>query len=70
MNTILDTILGFVGFVLCFFGMMATVLLFTTTTKIIMFVGLAMMGIAVVHDDKVEKERREKAKLPRYSYNR
>lgn len=70
MNTTLDTILGFVGFVLCFFGMLATILLFTTTTKIMMFVGLVMMGVAVIHDDKVEKERREKAKLPKYNYNR
>lgn len=70
MNTTLDTILAFVGFVLCFYGMLATILLFTTGTKIMMFVGLILMGIALAHDDKIEKERRKKAKLPSYNYNR
>ena len=70
MNTTLDTILAFVGFVLCFYGMLATILLFTTGTKIMMFVGLILMGIALAHDDKIEKERRKKAKLPPYNYNR
>lgn len=70
MNTTLDTIIAFVGFVLCFYGMLATILLFTTGTKIMMFVGLILMGIALAHDDKIEKERRKKAKLPPYNYNR
>lgn len=70
MNTTLDTIIASVGFVLCFYGMLATILLFTTGTKIMMFVGLILMGIALAHDDKIEKERRKNAKLPKYNYNR
>jgi hypothetical protein len=50
--------------------MLATILLFTTLTKVIMFVGLILMGVALAHDDHLEKERRKKAKLPSYNYNR
>ena len=70
MNSTFDTIIACIGFVLCFYGMIATILLFTTLTKITMFVGLALMGAALVHDDHLEKERRKKAKLPSYNYNR
>ena len=70
MNSIFDTIIACVGFILSFYGMIATILLFTTLTKVTMVVGLVLMGVALVHDDYLEKERRKKADIPSYTYNR
>ena len=70
MNSTFDTIIACVGFILSFYGMFATILLFTTLTKVIMLVGLVLMGVALVHDSYLEKERRKKAKLSSYTYNR
>lgn len=70
MNSTFDTIIACVGFILSFYGMFATILLFTTLTKVTMIVGLVLMGVALVHDSYLEKERRKKASLPSYTYNR
>lgn len=70
MNSTFDTIIACVGFVLSFYGMIATILLFTTLTKVTMIVGLVLMGAALVHDDYLEKKRRKKESLPSYYYNR
>ena len=70
MNSTFDTIIAGVGFILSFYGMFATILLFTTLTKVIMLVGLVLMGVALVHDSYLEKERRKKAKLSSYTYDR
>ena len=70
MNSTFDTIIACVGFVLSFYGMIATILLFTTLTKVTMIVGLALMGVALVHDDYLEKKRRKKESLSSYYYNR
>ena len=70
MNSTFDTIIACVGFVLSFYGMIATILLFTTLTKVTMIVGLVLMGVALVHDDYLEKERRKKANISSYTYNR
>lgn len=70
MNSTFDTIIACVGFILSFYGMITTILLFTTLTKIIMIVGLILMVIALAHDDYLEKERRKKAKLHFNNYNR
>ena len=51
MNSTFDTIIAGVGFILSFYGMFATILLFTTLTKVTMIVGLVLMGVALVHDD-------------------
>ena len=70
MNSTFDTIIACVGFILSFYGMIATILLFTTLTKVTMIVGLVLMGVALVHDDYLEKERRKKANISYYTYNR
>ena len=70
MNSTFDTIIACVGFVLSFYGMFATILLFTTLTKVTMLVGLVLMGVALVHDSYLEKERRKKANIPPYTYDR
>ena len=70
MNSTFDTIIACVGFILSFYGMFATILLFTTLTKVIMLVGLVLMGVALVHDSYLEKERRKKVKLSSYIYDR
>ena len=70
MNSTFDTIIACVGFILSFYGMFATVLLFTTLTKVTMIVGLVLMGVALVHDDYLKKERRKKANIPSYTYDR
>lgn len=70
MNSTFDTIIACVGFILSFYGMIATILLFTTLTKVTMIVGLVLMGVALVHDDYLEKERRKKANIPSYTYDR
>ena len=70
MNSTFDTIIASVGFILSFYGMFATILLFTTLTKVIMLVGLVLMGVALAHDSYLEKERRKKAKLSSYTYDR
>ena len=70
MNSTFDTIIACVGFILSFYGMFATILLFTTLTKVTMIVGLALMGVALVHDSYLEKERRKKVKLSSYTYDR
>ena len=70
MNSTFDTIIACIGFILSFYGMIATILLFTTLTKVIMIVGLVLMGVALVHDDYLEKERRKKANISSYTYNR
>lgn len=70
MNSTFDTIIACVGFILSFYGMFATILLFTTLTKVIMLVGLALMGVALAHDSYLEKERRKKVKLSSYTYDR
>lgn len=70
MNSTFDTIIACVGFILSFYGMFATILLFTTLTKVAMIVGLVLMGVALVHDSYLEKERRKKVKLPSYTYDR
>lgn len=70
MNSTFDTIIACVGFVLSFYGMFATILLFTTLTKVTMIVGLVLMGVALAHDSYLEKERRKKANIPSYTYDR
>lgn len=70
MNSTFDTIIACVGFILSFYGMFATILLFTTLTKVTMIVGLVLMGVALAHDSYLEKERRKKANIPSYTYNR
>ena len=70
MNSTFDTIIACVGFILSFYGMFATILLFTTLTKVTMIVGLALMGVALVHDSYLEKERRKKVKLSSCAYDR
>lgn len=70
MNSTFDTIIACAGFILSFYGMFATILLFTTLTKVIMLVGLALMGVALAHDSYLEKERRKKANIPSYTYDR
>lgn len=70
MNSTFDTIIACVGFILSFYGMFATILLFTTLTKVTMIVGLVLMGVALVHDDYLEKKRHKKANIPSYTYNR
>ena len=70
MNSTFDTIIACVGFILSFYGMFATILLFTTLTKVIMLVGLALMGVALAHDSYLEKERRKKVKLSSCAYDR
>ena len=70
MNSTFYTIIACVGFVLSFYGMIATILLFTTLTKVTMIVGLVLMGAALAHDDYIERERRKNAKLPSYTYDR
>ena len=70
MNSTFDTIIACVGFILSFYGMFATILLFTTLTKVIMIIGLVLMGVALVHDSYLEKEHRKKAKLSSYTYDR
>ena len=70
MNSTFDTIIACVGFILSFYGMFTTILLFTTLTKVTMIVGLVLMGVALVHDSYLEKERRKKADIPSYTYNR
>ena len=55
MNSTFDTIIACVGFVLSFYGMIATILLFTTLTKVTMIVGLVLMGVALAHDGYLEK---------------
>ena len=70
MNSTFDTIIACVGFILSFYGMFATILLFTTLTKITMIVGLVLMGVALAHDSYLEKERRKKANIPSYTYDR
>ena len=70
MNSTFDTIIACVGFILSFYGMFATILLFTTLTKVTMIVGLVLMGVALAHDSYLEKERRKKANIPAYTYDR
>ena len=70
LNSNFDTIIACVGFILSFYGMFATILLFTTLTKVTMIVGLVLMGVALVHDSYLEKERRKKVKLSSYTYDR
>lgn len=70
MNSTFDTIIACVGFILSFYGMFATILLFTTLTKVTMIVGLVLMGVALAHDSYLEKERRKKASLSSSIYNR
>ena len=70
MNSTFDTIIACVGFILSFYGMFATILLFTTLTKVTMIVGLVLMGVALVHDSYLEEERRKKANIPPYTYDR
>ena len=70
MNSTFDTIIACIGFILSFYGMFATILLFTTLTKVTMIVGLVLMGVALAHDSYLEKERRKKANLPFYTYDR
>lgn len=70
MNSTFDTIIACVGFILSFYGMITTILLFTTLTKVIMLVGLVLMGVALAHDSYLEKERRKKVKLSSYTYDR
>lgn len=70
MNSTFDTIIACVGFILSFYGMFATILLFTTLTKVIMLVGLALMGVALAHDDYLGKKRRKKASLSSSTYDR
>ena len=70
MNSTFDTIIACVGFILSFYGMFATILLFTTLTKVIMLVGLVLMGVALAHDSYLEKERRKKVKLSSCAYDR
>lgn len=70
MNSTFDTIIACIGFILSFYGMFATILLFTTLTKVIMIMGLVLMGVALVHDSYLEKERRKKVKLSSCAYDR
>ena len=70
MNSTFDTIIACVGFILSFYGMFTTILLFTTLTKVTMIVGLVLMGVALAHDSYLEKERRKKANIPPYTYDR
>ena len=70
MNSTFDTIIACVGFILSFCGMFATILLFTTLTKVTMIVGLVLMGVALVHDSYLEKERRKKTNILPYTYDR
>ena len=70
MNSTFDTIIACVGFVLSFYGMFATILLFTTLTKVIMLVGLVLMGVALAHDSYLEKERHKKANISPYTCDR
>lgn len=70
MNSTFDTIIACVGFILSFYGMFATILLFTTLTKVTMLVGLVLMGVALAHDSYLEEERRKKVKLSSYTYDR
>ena len=70
MNSTFDTIIACVGFILSFYGMFATILLFTTLTKVTMIMGLVLMGVALVHDSYLEKERRKKVKLSSCAYDR
>lgn len=70
MNSTFDTIIACVGFILSFCGMFATILLFTTLTKVTMIMGLVLMGVALVHDDYLGKKRRKKVKLSSYTYDR
>lgn len=70
MNSTFDTIIACVGFILSFYGMFATILLFTTLTKVTMIVGLVLMGVTLVHDDYLGKKRRKKANIPSYTYDR
>ena len=70
MNSTFDTIIAYVGFILSFYGMFTTILLFTTLTKVTMIVGLVLMGVALVHDSYLEKERRKKVKLSSCAYDR
>ena len=70
MNSTFDTIIACVGFILSFYGMIATILLFTTLTKVTMIVGLVLMGAALAHDDYLEKKRRKKTNISSYTYNR
>ena len=70
MNSTFDTIIACVGFILSFYGMFTTILLFTTLTKVTMIVGLVLMGVALAHDSYLEKERRKKASIPPYTYDR
>ena len=70
MNSTFDTIIACVGFILSFYGMFTTILLFTTLTKVTMIVGLVLMGVSLAHDSYLEKERRKKANIPPYTYDR
>ena len=70
MNSTFDTIIACVGFIFSFYGMFTTILLFTTLTKVTMLVGLMLMGVALAHDSYLEKERRKKANIPSYTYDR
>ena len=70
MNSTFDTIIACVGFILSFYGMFATILLFTTLTKVTMLVGLVLMGVALAHDSYLGKKRRKKVKLSSYTYDR
>ena len=70
MNSTFDTIIACVGFILSFYGMFATILLFTTLTKVTMIMGLVLMGVALVHDSYLEKERRKKVNISPYTYDR
>ena len=70
MNSTFDTIIACVGFILSFYGMIATILLFTTLTKVTMLVGLVLMGVALAHDSYLEKARRKKSDIPFYTYDR
>ena len=70
MNSTFDTIIACVGFILSFYGMFATILLFTTLTKVTMIVGLVLMGVALAHDDYLGKKRRKKASLSSSTYDR
>ena len=70
MNSTFDTIIACVGFILSFYGMFATILLFTTLTKVTMIMGLVLMGVALAYDDYLGKKRRKKVKLSSYTYDR
>ena len=70
MNSTFDTIIACVGFILSFYGMFATILLFTTLTKVTMIVDIKQKRNALVHDSYLEKERRKKVKLSSCAYDR